>query len=145
LEQENSSEYLATLEQEFKKALESADVYWEEAYGFTKEHLSLDPTTLGLDGYEDKNIDQISVDEKAVVGKTIWKYFGLPHGKNIKDPDVMVDEKKYPADEDARVEGEIRKRVFRTNRENILIHELLFSDKQKRFLLEVVQESDQEA
>lgn len=88
-----------------------------------------DPYSMGFD---ERAIDELSDEEKAVAQQVIYQKFGLTPDK-LDEARVRTYATQAP--EDAKVLGEIRVEVFRTNREDISLQELTFQDGHKSWVI----------
>ncbi len=88
-----------------------------------------DPYSMGFD---ERAIDELTDDEKAVAEQVIYQKFGL-------NPE-RIDEARLrtyttQAAEDAKVPGEIKVAMFKTNQENLFLQELTFQDGHKSWVI----------
>lgn len=118
--------HIEKLKQEFLEALPSAI----ELAELTGDKVPLEPSTLGLG---EQTIEDLSISERAAIGQAIWSFLKMPKGQALMEH--LVEENYIQAPEGATIPGEIRERTFSTGLEGTFLHELLFSDGQKRFMV----------
>lgn len=88
-----------------------------------------DPYSMGFD---ERAVDELSDEEKAVAQQVIYRKFGLTPDK-LDEARVRTYATQAP--EDAKVPGEIKAEMFRTNREDIFLQELTFQDGSKSWVI----------
>lgn len=88
-----------------------------------------DPYSMGFD---ERTIDELTNEEKVIAQEVIYQKFGLtPEGLNK----ARIKTYTTRASEEAKVPGEIKIEMFRTNREDIFLQELTFQDGHKSWVI----------
>ncbi len=89
----------------------------------------LDPYSMGFD---ERVIDELSDDEKAVAQQVIYQKFGLTP-ESLEEAKIKAYTTQAP--DDAKIPGDIKVEIFRTNREDIFLQELTFQDGHKSWVI----------
>ncbi|MBI2040453.1 hypothetical protein HYT18_05290 [Candidatus Microgenomates bacterium] len=123
---EEQEEQLETFRANFKYGIDEMLELADFLFDIPKP---LDPYSMGFD---ERAIDELSDEEKAVAKQVIYHKFGL-------NPD-RIDEARIrtyttKAAEDSKVPGEIKVDVFKTNQENLFLQELTFQDGHKSWVI----------
>ena len=88
-----------------------------------------DPYSMGFD---ERAIDELSDDEKAVAQQVIYQKFGLIP-ESLEEARIKAYSTQAP--EDAKVPGEVKVEMFKTNQENLFLQELTFQDGHKSWVI----------
>lgn len=111
-------------EEQFRSSLGDA-VNLLETQG-PEGYVPLDPLLFELG---ETTIDEMSYAEKGAIGRAVWNYFDLPKGK------AFVDNRVRTYTSQSKIHEEINVRVYPTSIEDVFVHELVFKDGQKRFVI----------
>lgn len=111
-------------EEEFRSSLgESVDLL--ETQG-PQGYVAIDPLLFSLG---ETTIDEMSPHEKGAIGRAVWSYFGLPKGR------AFIPNRVRTYNSYSEIHGDIKVRVYRSSFEDVFMHELVFKDGQKRFVI----------
>lgn len=111
--------------EDYKRGLSDLFVLVEQI----SEPLSPDPGSMGID---DRTFEELMEWEKKEAEKVIYEELRLEIDKLNE---VVVREYTTQAVESARVPGEIKVRVFETNKDGMFLQELTFKDNEKRWVV----------
>ena len=119
---------LRTFEYEFTRGL--ADVL-ELLELMPEQPLAPDPCSMGFD---ERTLEELDPDELAVVRGVLFSNLGVDPEKL---DEAIVRQYNTPAPENAKVPGEIKVDVYKTNKEEegIVLQELTFADGEKRWVV----------
>ena len=88
-----------------------------------------DPYSMGFD---ERTIDQLSPEEKAVAQQAIYQKFGLTP-ESLEQAKVRSYSTQAP--EDAVVPGKVSVEMFRTNQKDIFLQEMIFQNGDKSWVI----------
>lgn len=111
-------------EEQFRSSLGKA-VDLLETQG-SEGYVALDPLLFEIG---ETTVDEMSYKEKGAIGRAVWDYFGLPTGRTFLTNRVRT----YTSQ--SKIHEEINVRVYPTSIEDVFVHELVFKDGQKRFVI----------
>jgi hypothetical protein len=96
-----------------------------------EQPLAPDPFSMGFD---ERTLEELNPDELGIVRRSLFYNLGIDTNKLEK---FLVRQYSTPAPEDAKVPGEIKVDVYRTNKEvdGIFLQELTFTDDEKRWVI----------
>lgn len=123
---ENQPEKLETFRANFEHGIDEMIEMADFLFDLPKPP---DPYSMGFD---ERTIDQLGEDEKAIVQRVIYQKFGLTPEKLAE---TRIRSYSTQAPEDAKVPGEIKVEMFRTNKEDIFLQELIFQNGDKSWVI----------
>lgn len=123
---ENQAERLEAFSANFEHGI---DEMLEMAEFLLDSPKPLDPYSMGFD---ERTIDQLSAVEKTIAQQVIYQKFGLTTEK-LEEARIKTYITQAP--KDAKVPGEIKVEMFRTNKENIFLQELTFQNGDKSWVI----------